>query len=97
MIKIRLGWLLCCVIAEIDLSLKIFDSTYCGTGCFDGADCETAFIPYFPMVIENIEMSIALIFWNGKHMVMILDRDGNNGGDGGGGNAYGGDCVNIGV
>ena len=25
MIKIRLGWLLCCVIAEIDLSLKIFD------------------------------------------------------------------------
>ena len=38
-------------------------------------------MPYFPMVIENIEMSIALIFWNGKHVVMILDRDGNNGGD----------------
>ena len=54
-------------------------------------------MPYSPILIENKLMAIVLMLWAGKHMVMILDRDGNNGGDGGGGNAYGGDCVNIGV
>ena len=39
------------------------------------------------MVIENIAMVMVLMLRDGKHIVMILDRDGNNGDDGGDGNA----------
>ena len=44
------------------------------------------------MVIDNIVMVIVLMLWDGKHMVMILDRDGNNGGV-----MHAGDGVDIGV